>query len=87
MASFNAPGGCATVDAVAGAIRALVGAGLLRCKGGFVVLRHAALYFARVRDRLTARAQRRELLLPSATPGPPVASRWAFCPAAAVIRA
>lgn len=40
------PGGFEDEDAVERAVRELVGAGLLRCCGGYVVPTRAALYFA-----------------------------------------
>jgi hypothetical protein len=41
-------GGADSGDAVERAIRELVGAGLLRCEGGYVVPTRAALYFHRL---------------------------------------
>ena len=41
-------GGSESGDAVERAIRELVGAGLLRCDGGYVVPTRAALYFHRL---------------------------------------
>jgi hypothetical protein len=41
-------GGSESGDAVERAIRELVGAGLLRCEGGYVVPTRAALYFHRL---------------------------------------
>jgi hypothetical protein len=41
-------GGSESGDAVERAVRELVGAGLLRCQGGYVVPTRAALYFDRL---------------------------------------
>lgn len=42
------PGGFDSDDAVERAVRELVGAGLLRCQGGYIVPTRAAVYFARL---------------------------------------
>lgn len=42
------PGGFSSDDAVERAVRELVGAGLLHCRGRFVLPTRAALYFARL---------------------------------------
>ena len=44
------PGGFESDDAVERAVRELVGAGLLRCSGGYVLPTRAALYFARLEE-------------------------------------
>lgn len=42
------PGDFGSEDAIERAIRELVGAGLLHCRGGFVLPTRAAIYFARL---------------------------------------
>lgn len=48
--ALNADPGFDSADAIERAVRELVGAGLLRCCDGFILLTRPALYFARLED-------------------------------------